>query len=116
MFRCESCDTIVPAGTRSQKVVVQTRQKTYEPRGADPRERGRWGRGRGRGTKKKQNYDKGGQGTEIVREIMVCPACAEKHAAEAQAATEAAAALIPPTDESSQASETAPAVEPASTE
>ncbi len=94
MFRCQSCETIVPAGTRSRKIVLQTRSKTYEPRGADPRERGRWGRGRGRGcggSKKKQQYDKGGVGTEIVREIMVCPTCGEKHAAEEAAATEQAA-------------------------
>lgn len=92
MFRCESCETIVPAGTRSQKIVVQTRPRTYEPRGADPRERGRWGRGRGAGrSTKKQEYDKGGQGTEVVRELMVCPACGDQHTATAAAAAEAAA-------------------------
>ena len=81
MFRCQVCETIVPSGTRSHKIVVQTRKKIYEPRGTDPRERRRWGRGRGR-TKKKQTFDKGGQGTEIVREIMVCPRCAESHGQE----------------------------------
>lgn len=80
MFRCQECGTIVASGTRSHKIVVQTREKTYEPRGANPRERPRWSRGRGR-SKKKAPYDKGGQGTEIVRELMVCPECAAQHSA-----------------------------------
>ena len=81
MFRCQMCDTIVPAGTRSTKVVVATRQKIYEPRGQDPRERrgGRSFRGR-RGPRKKKPYDKGGTGTEIVRELSVCPSCAAERA------------------------------------
>jgi hypothetical protein len=95
VFRCQSCDTVAPAKTRGQKIVVQTRPKTYNPRGVDPRER-RFGRGRGKPTKKKEGYDKGGVGTEIVREIMVCPRCAESMNAEAAAAAEAeaAAALV----------------------
>lgn len=95
MFRCQTCDTIVPAGTRSSKIVVQSRPRTYEPRGADPRERGRFGRGRRKPTKKKAEYDKGGVGTEIVREIMVCPTCAETHHAEAAAEAARIAALEP---------------------
>ncbi|GAB4160405.1 MAG: hypothetical protein Tsb009_37710 [Planctomycetaceae bacterium] len=94
MFRCQSCNTVVPPRTRSQKIVVQTRQRIYEPRGVDPSER-RGGRGRGRSTRKKQAYDKGGQGTEIVRELMVCPNCAEKMTAEAEAkAAETAASPV----------------------
>lgn len=80
MFRCQMCDTIVPAGIRSAKVVVATREKVYEPRGQDPRERrgGRGFRGR-RGPRKKKPYDKGGRGVEIVRELAVCPGCATEH-------------------------------------
>lgn len=81
MFRCQMCETVVPAGTRSTKVVVATRARVYEARGQDPRERrgGRVFRGR-RGPRKKKPYDKGGQGTEIVRELSVCPSCAVEHA------------------------------------
>lgn len=81
MFRCQMCDTVVPAGTRSSKVVMATRTRVYEPRGQDPRERrgGRSFRGR-RGPRKKKPYDKGGEGTEIVRELSVCPKCAAENA------------------------------------
>jgi len=75
------CNKIVPAGTRATKLVVATRERIYEARGQDPRERrgGRSFRGR-RGPRKKKPYDKGGQGTEIVRELSVCPSCAAEHA------------------------------------
>jgi len=75
MFRCQNCDRIVPAGVRSNKIVVQIRRKEYAARGPDPSERRRYPRGRG--PRKKQKYDRGGAGHEIVREIMVCPECAK---------------------------------------
>ncbi len=89
MFRCQKCETIVPAGTRTNKVIVATRPRTYEPRGQDPSERR--GRGRfvrGKRVRKRKPYDKGGAGSEIVRELSVCPRCAEEMNAEiaAQAA------------------------------
>lgn len=82
MFRCQICNTIVPAGTRSTKVVLATRHRVYEARGQDPRERrgGRSFRGRSRGPRKKKPYDKGGTGTEIVRELSACPSCAAERA------------------------------------
>jgi len=81
MFRCQMCNAIVPAGTRSTKVVVATRERIYEPRGQDPRERrgGRGFRGR-RGPRKRKPYDKGGRGVEIVRELSACPSCAALYA------------------------------------
>ena len=73
MFICQNCQTVVPAGTRSTKIVVQTREREYESRGPDPSER------RFRGPRpRRRDYDRGGHGTEIVREIMVCPKCAEE--------------------------------------
>lgn len=101
MFRCQLCQTIVPAGTRSTKVILVTREKTYGERGGAPaatrggfRKRGGGGR---RNSTPKKNYDKGGQGSEIVREAMACPRCAEDHqrkvdqeTAAANAAAEAA--------------------------
>jgi hypothetical protein len=82
MFRCQKCGTVVPANVRTHKIVVATRPKTYEPRGQDPSERrGRSRFQRGRRIRKRKPYDKGGQGTEIVRELSVCPKCAADLAA-----------------------------------
>lgn len=52
---------------------------------------------RGRRVRKRKPYDKGGKGTEIVRELSVCPACAEELNAElaAEAAAQAAAEPSP---------------------
>ncbi len=78
MFRCQKCGTIVASGIRSKKVVVKTREKTYEAR--EPvRARNRYARRKNR-HKKKQNYDRGGHGYETVRELTVCPECAKKFA------------------------------------
>jgi hypothetical protein len=81
MYRCQLCNKVVPSSTRTTKLVVATRERVYEARGQDPRERRgpRTFRGR-RGPRKKKPYDKGGQGTEIVRELSVCPSCAIAHA------------------------------------
>ncbi len=95
MFRCQKCDTIVPAGTRTSKVVVATRPRTYDARGQDPSERR--GRGRfvrGKKVRKRKPYDKGGAGTEIVRELSVCPRCAEEMNAEIAAQNAAASELM----------------------
>lgn len=92
MFRCELCDCVVPAGTRATRVVLSTRQKTYASRGQSPSGRGGGRRG---GRTRKQEFDKGGSGTEIVREAAVCPKCAERYnrqREEAQAAALTAAA------------------------
>jgi len=93
MFRCQKCSTVVAAKVRSTKIIVASRPRTYEPRGQDPSERrGRVSRfRRGRRVRKRKPYDKGGQGTEIVRELSVCPKCAADFAVEAEAAAEAAA-------------------------
>ncbi|MBL8849360.1 MAG: hypothetical protein JNG89_06735 [Planctomycetaceae bacterium] len=88
MYRCQLCQTVVPAKQRSTKIVLKTRPRTYNQRGEIAREfRGRFPR---RGMPRKQpEYDKGGVGSEIVQEAMVCPKCAEKFAAEQQAAAAA---------------------------
>jgi len=78
MFRCQKCGTIVASGIRSHKLVVQTREKTYTAREPE-RPQGRYARRKNR-HKKKQNYDRGGHGYETVRELTVCPSCAEKFA------------------------------------
>ena len=78
MFRCQLCQTVAPKGTRGQKLVISTRPKTYaaqespamrfrrSPRGFRPREY--------------TPRDKGGEGSEIVQEILVCPKCAAERA------------------------------------
>lgn len=95
MFRCELCHTVVPARQRATKIVLKTRPRTYSSRGSETREmRGRFPR---RGMPRKQpEYDKGGVGTEIVREAMVCPRCAEKFLAEQKAQAEQSAASTSP--------------------
>ena len=79
MFRCQICEKVVEPGVRAAKLVVQTRPKTYEPRGRQPDARGFRSRGPRRSTRG-GNYDKGGEGREIVREVMVCPDCEAQHA------------------------------------
>ena len=90
MYRCQLCQTVVPAKQRSTKIVLKTRPRTYNQRGEIAREfRGRFPR---RGMPRKQpEYDKGGVGTEIVQEAMVCSKCAEKFQSEQLAQTEATA-------------------------
>ncbi|HID23259.1 MAG TPA: hypothetical protein EYP14_12770 [Planctomycetaceae bacterium] len=77
MFRCQICRAVVPSGVRSQKLIVKTREKTYAAREPAPKA-GRYSRRRNR-HKSKQVYDRGGHGREIVRELTVCPMCAEKY-------------------------------------
>ena len=110
MFRCQLCQTVVPAGTRSTKVVLVTREKVYGERGGGGHAATRGGfRKRGGGGRRntpKKNYDKGGVGTEIVREAMACPRCAEDHQRkldqEAAAANAAAEAAIVMTTENAE--------------
>ncbi|TWT57927.1 hypothetical protein KOR42_12950 [Thalassoglobus neptunius] len=78
MFRCELCQAVVPAGVRTSRVILVTRSKTYVERGRQPMERG-GPRGRGRSSGGKSKFDKGGEGSEIVREAAVCPKCAAQH-------------------------------------
>ena len=69
MFRCQNCNTVVPPNTKATPVVVQRRPQSYEERSAEVQ--GRRGRARTR------IIDRGGDGHEIVRELKVCPTCAD---------------------------------------
>ncbi|MFV0446177.1 MAG: hypothetical protein ACK5Q5_21585 [Planctomycetaceae bacterium] len=93
MFRCDRCNSVVPPSTRETKIVVETREKVYEARGGMTRDFPRSRRPIGRRTRRAQAFDKGGTGHEIVREISVCPKCAESHKAEQAAAAAEAAAI-----------------------
>ena len=76
MFRCQLCGHVVPARTRSNKVVLVSRPKTYAVRGSDRHDR-RFRRG---APPPKREYDKGGTGHEIVHEVMACDSCAKSYA------------------------------------
>lgn len=77
MYRCQICKTVVPPNTPATRLVVETREKEY-PTTADRGPRGK----KPRLNRYQQPADIGGKGTEIVREIVVCPACARKSRAE----------------------------------
>ena len=98
MFRCDSCNTVVAAGTRSTKIVVETRTKVYESRGGQSRDFPRSRKPMGRRARRQASFDKGGTGFEIVREISVCPKCAAEHQAAAQQAAAEAAAMAETTE------------------
>lgn len=68
MYKCELCKQIVPAHTPAHHLVVATRPKTYPPRPEVNRVKS--------GGKVEWKDDPGGAGVEIVKEILVCPACA----------------------------------------
>lgn len=74
MYRCENCGTTVAPRTPTHQVVVRRRPKEYPTRSREVR-----GAGRGRRVFH-QTIDKGGEGHEIVREMTVCPDCAEQPA------------------------------------
>lgn len=67
MYRCSECRRLQRPGVRSILRTVETRPKTYPRRS-----------GANRFQKERKTIitdDKGGQGTEIVREVRVCPRC-----------------------------------------
>jgi hypothetical protein len=78
LFRCQACGCVVPSGVRSHRVTVMTRRKVYEARGSGHSSGQFRGRRGGGGSSRNSAYDKGGEGREIVQELIVCPACAEK--------------------------------------
>lgn len=72
MYRCESCQTVVPAGTPRTTVVVETRPKTYDiTRRLSEKEQRRALR-RGMNVDTSRQY---AQGWEIIKEMVVCPTC-----------------------------------------
>lgn len=72
MYRCEVCDEPVSAGIRCHKVVVKKmlmdhphRQKVFRK---FDEETGRW----------YYEDDPGGRGWQIVKELKMCPSCAQQ--------------------------------------
>jgi len=70
MYRCDVCDCVVPANTACNKIVVETRVFQH-PERADVY----WHPPKA-GGKGEWVDDPGGPGSQIVREVRACPACA----------------------------------------
>ena len=68
MYRCEICGAVVPPAVAAHRVVVATRQTDYPSRHKVNHVR--------IGRKMTHVDDPGGTGVEIVREALVCAACA----------------------------------------
>lgn len=85
MFICQMCGKVSPAGTKSHKVTVASRPKTYKGT-PEPERRRRFGRFR----EAPKQRDPGGHGHEIAKELTVCASCSAAHQ-EKQAQLEAAA-------------------------
>lgn len=87
MYRCQHCKKVVPPNTPSNFVAVEYRPKTYQmsirQKKSKSKRSGGWSG---------DHMASVGSGYEIVREILVCPACAsqlkdvEKQAAESATA------------------------------
>ncbi len=68
MYRCESCNTLVPSGARASWVTTKVRRRVYPFRAAAIPVAGN-------GKKRRRKDDKGGQGWERVDQIKVCDGC-----------------------------------------
>lgn len=77
MFHCEICGAQVPPRTKAARIVLETRVRQYPKRYLPPKA-GLNGRRRKSG--EPVVIDRGGRGTEIVREANACPACAARRA------------------------------------
>ena len=64
-FRCGFCNKAQEAGTSPTMVVTETRAKNYPER-------------RKQTSTGNKLIDKGGRGSEIVKEVRACPTCAER--------------------------------------
>lgn len=69
MYNCEICKQSVPRRTKAIRIPVKTRVRQYPSQQKEIFKRG----------ESKMITVPGGTGTEIVHEIVVCPACAEKY-------------------------------------
>ncbi len=70
MYKCQVCQRVVSAGTKAYRIPVEFRFRRYPARSKVNRVV--------RHHKVEHTDDPGGEGQEIVREITVCPECAEQ--------------------------------------
>jgi hypothetical protein len=75
MFRCSLCQSVVPPGIPSHQLVLKRRRKAYPFRSRA----NAFVRTNEAGKRKEfHTDDPGGEGHEVVREVIVCPACAAR--------------------------------------
>ena len=76
MFRCQLCQCVVPPRTPCHHLVLDRRKRQYPYRsGANT-----FIRTNESGKRKEYHTDDpGGEGYEVVREVIVCPACAARN-------------------------------------
>jgi hypothetical protein len=73
MFRCQLCRCVVPPRTPCQHIVLKRRSKKYPYRS----NANSFVRTTATGKRKEYHTDyPGGEGQEIVEEVMACPDCA----------------------------------------
>src|SRR5580658_6147739 len=76
MFRCQLCQCVVPPKTPCQHLVLERRSKKYPYRSMA----NTFVRLNDKGKRKEYHTDDpGGEGQEVVKEIVVCPACAARN-------------------------------------
>jgi hypothetical protein len=76
MYRCQLCQCVVPPRTLCHHLVLKRRSKAYPYRSRANTvvritEAGK--------RKEYHTDDPGGQGQEVVQEVIVCPACAAQN-------------------------------------
>ncbi|GGR20577.1 hypothetical protein GCM10008957_36160 [Deinococcus ruber] len=86
MFNCQLCGRTVPLHTPVQRVVLETRPKSYPPREniyppvpAEGAKGSRKNRSKKARSARLKRNDPGGQGSEIVREVLSCAECALRY-------------------------------------
>ena len=72
MFRCQLCSCVVPPRTPPQHLVIEKRERLYAARAKANLVV--------RDGDREYTHDPGGDGTEVVREVRVCPTCARRTA------------------------------------
>lgn len=70
MYRCYHCEAVAPPGTTANFRVLEQRTVKYRP--GPEEQKARYKR------KTTQQYCSGGEGTEIVTEVILCPECARR--------------------------------------
>jgi hypothetical protein len=76
MFRCSLCQCVVPPRTPGHHLILKRRKKAYPYRSRA----NTFVRINETGKRKEYHTDDpGGEGEEIVQEVMVCPACAARN-------------------------------------
>lgn len=68
MYRCDSCGRLAAPHLRSHRLVAEVREVTHPRRSRAQRVPGK--------SRDQWKDDAGGHGTQVVREITCCPACA----------------------------------------